>query len=100
MTRFLSDPDAASKNIISNLQTFISTAFGIVGLVAVLLYNSWQLAIVVVTVMGLAITPVTFIRKKIKQVSNASMFVVGNMTTNFNETFSVNKIVAAYNLPN
>lgn len=98
LTRFLSDPDTASKTIINNLQTFISTAFGIVGLVAVLLYNSWQLAIVGVTIMGLAITPVTFIRKKIKTVSNASMVVGGNMTTNFNETFAGNKIMAAYNL--
>ena len=98
LTRFLTDPDTASKNIINNLQSFISTAFGIVGLVAVLLYNSWQLAIVGVTVMALAITPVTFIRKKIKSVSNATMVVGGDMTTNFNETFAGNKIVAAYNL--
>ena len=100
LTRFLSDPDAASKSIIANLQTFIATAFGIVGLVAVLLYNSWQLAIVGVTIMALAITPVTFIRKKIKSVSNATMVVGGNMTTNFNETFAGNKIIAAYNLQN
>ncbi len=100
LTRFLSDPDAASKNIINSLQSFISTAFGIVGLVAVLLYNSWQLAIVGVTVMAFAITPVTLIRKRIKAVSNASMVVGGNMTTNFNETFAGNKIVAAYNLQN
>ena len=100
LTRFLSDPDTASKTIINNLQSFISTAFGIVGLVAVLLYNSWQLAIVGVTVMALAITPVTFIRKKIKSVSNATMVVGGNMTTNFNETFAGNKIIAAYNLQN
>ncbi len=100
LTRFLSDPDTASKSIISNLQAFISTAFGIVGLVAVLLYNSWQLAIVGVTIMALAITPVTFIRKKIKSVSNATMVVGGNMTTNFNETFAGNKIIAAYNLQN
>lgn len=98
LTRFLSDPDAASKSIIENLKTFISTIFGIVGLVGVLLYNSWQLAIVGVTVMALAITPVTFIRKKIKSVSNASMVVGGNMTTNFNETFAGNKIMTAYNL--
>lgn len=98
LTRFLSDPDTASKSIINNLQTFVSTAFGIVGLVAVLLYNSWQLAIVGVGIMGLAITPVTFIRKKIKSVSNATMVVGGNMTTNFNETFAGNKIMAAYNL--
>lgn len=98
LTRFLSDPDTASKNIINNLQSFISTIFGIVGLVAVLLYNSWQLAIVGVTVMAIAITPVTFIRKKIKSVSNATMVVGGNMATNFNENFAGNKIVAAYNL--
>ena len=98
LTRFLSDPDAASKNIINTLQSFISTIFGIVGLVAVLLYNSWQLAIVGVTVMAIAITPVTFIRKKIKSVSNATMVVGGDMTTNFNETFTGNKIMAAYNL--
>ena len=98
LTRFLSDPDTATKTIITTLNSFISTIFGIVGLVAVLLYNSWQLAIVGVTVMALAITPVTFIRKKIKTVSNASMVVGGNMTTNFNETFSGNKIMTAYNL--
>lgn len=98
LSRFLIDPDAASKNIILNLKLFISTIFGIIGLVGVLLYNSWQLAIVGVTVMGIAITPVSLIRKKIKSVSNASMVVGGNMTTNFNETFGGNKIMTAYNL--
>lgn len=98
LTRFLSDPDTASKSIIESLKSFIATAFGLVGLVGVLLYNSWQLAIIGVTVMTIAITPVTLIRKKIKSVSNASMVVGGNMTTNFNETFAGNKIMTAYNL--
>lgn len=100
LSRFLSDPDQASKNIILNLKLFISTIFGIIGLVGVLLYNSWQLAIVGVTVMTIAITPVTLIRKKIRQVSNDTMVVGGDMTTNFNETFGGNKIMAAYNLQN
>ncbi len=52
------------KNIIESLKSFIATAFGLVGLVGVLIYNSWQLAIIGVTVMGIAITPVTLIRKK------------------------------------
>lgn len=98
LTRFLSDPDVASKSIIESLKSFIATIFGLVGLVGVLLYNSWQLAIIGVTVMGIAITPVTLIRKRIKKVSNASMVVGGNMTTNFNETFAGNKIMTAYNL--
>ncbi len=98
LTRFLSDPDTASKQIIESLKSFIATIFGLVGLVGVLLYNSWQLAIIGVTVMTIAIMPVAILRKRIKKTSNASMVVGGNMTTNFNETFAGNKIMAAYNL--
>lgn len=98
LTRFLTDPDTASKNIIEMLKSFIATFFGLIGLVAVLLYNSWKLAIIGVTIMAIAITPVTLIRKRIKKVSNATMVVGGNMTTNFNETFAGNKIITAYNL--
>lgn len=98
LTRFLSDPDTASRNIIDMLKSFIATFFGLIGLVGVLLYNSWKLAIIGVTIMAIAITPVTLIRKRIKKVSNATMVVGGNMTTNFNETFAGNKIMTAYNL--
>lgn len=98
LSRFLSDPDQASKKLIETLKTFILSAFELVALVVVLLVNSWKLAVIGVGVMALAITPVTIIRKKIKSVSNATMVVGGNMTTNFNETFAGNKIITAYNL--
>jgi len=98
LTRFFTDPETASKNIINTLKTFVMTSFGIVGLVGVLLYNSWKLAIIGVGIMAIAITPVTLIRKRIKKVSNATMVVGGDMTTNFNETFAGNKIMTAYNL--
>ena len=98
LSRFLSDPDQATKRLIETLKSFILSIFELVALVVVLLTNSWKLAIIGVGVMGIAITPVTLIRKKIKSVSNASMVVGGNMTTNFNETFAGNKIITAYNL--
>ena len=98
LTRFFNDPETASKNIINMIKSFIMTIFGIVGLVCVLLYNSWKLAIIGVSVMAIAITPVTLIRKRIKKVSNATMVVGGDMTTNINETFAGNKIMTAYNL--
>lgn len=98
LSRFLSDPDQATKRLIETLKSFILSIFELVALVIVLLTNSWKLAIIGVGVMGIAITPVTFIRKKIKSVSNAGMVVGGNMTTNFNETFAGNKIITAYNL--
>lgn len=98
MTRFLGDPDSASRSIIDNIKTFISTIFGIAGLVGVLIYTAWKLAIIGVTVLTIAMLPVALIRKKIKTVSNAAMIVGGGMTTNVNETYSGNRIIAAYNL--
>jgi ABC-type multidrug transport system fused ATPase/permease subunit len=50
LTRFLGDPDAASRSIIDQVKTFISAFFGIIGLVAVLIYTAWKLAIIGVTV--------------------------------------------------
>jgi len=98
LSRFFSDPDAASKNLINTLKSFILSIFEFFALVFVLLFNSWKLALIGIGVMAVAITPVIFIKKKIKNVSNATMVVGGDMTTNFNETFAGNKIITAYNL--
>ncbi|MCQ2744141.1 MAG: ABC transporter ATP-binding protein/permease [bacterium] len=100
LSRFFTDPDQASKTLISTLKTFILSIFELVALVIVLMINSWKLALIGVGVMAIAITPVAFIRKKIKAVSNATMVVGGDMTTNFNETFAGNRIVTAYNMQN
>ena len=98
LSRFFSDPEKASRDLINTLKSFILAIFEFVALVFVLLFNSWKLALIGIGVMGIAITPVVFIKKKIKNVSNATMVVGGNMTTNFNETFAGNKIITAYNL--
>lgn len=100
LTRFLTDPDVASRSLIESIKTFVMAIFGILGLVVVLLFMSWKLALIGTTVLGLSMLPVALIRKKIKSVSNATMVVGGGITTNFNETFSGNKVVSAYNLQN
>lgn len=98
LTRYLSDPDVSSKNLIEIIKTFIMSIFGIIGLAGVLLFMSWKLALIGIIILGLSMLPVALIRKKIKQVSNDGMVVGGGILTNFNETFSGNKIVSAYNL--
>lgn len=100
LTRFLSDPEIASRNLLEIIRRFTSAIFGILGLVFVLMFTAWKLAIIGVSVLGLAMLPIALIRKKIKSVSNATMVVGGGMTTNFNETTGGNKIVTSYNLHN
>lgn len=98
ISRFLSDPDAASRQLINSIKTLITSFTSALGLIFVLLYNSWELAFVGVIVLICAFLPMTFLRKKIKQVSNAGTVVGGNITTSFNETYKGNKVISGYNL--
>ena len=94
ISRFLSDPDTASRSIVDSIKTLITAFTGSIGLIAVLLYNSWKLAFVGVVVLICAFLPMTLIRKRVKRVSNASMVVGSGMTTNVNETYHGNKIIS------
>lgn len=96
--RFLGDPDTASKSVIEAVKTLITCATGALGLIAVLLYNSWKLAFVGVAILCIAFLPVALIRKRIKKVSNESMVLGGGINTNFNETYHGNKIMTGYSL--
>ncbi|MBQ7287688.1 MAG: ATP-binding cassette domain-containing protein [Candidatus Gastranaerophilales bacterium] len=98
ISRFLSDPDIASRTLINSLKALITAFASALGLIFVLLSNSWELAIVGVLVLGCAFIPMTFLRKRIKKVSNQTTVVGGNITTSFNETYQGNKVIAGYNL--
>ena len=98
ISRFLSDPDNASRSLINSIKTLITSFTSALGLIFVLLYNSWELAVVGVLVLVCAFLPMTFLRKKIKQVSNQTTVVGGNITTSFNETYKGNKVISGYNL--
>ncbi|MBR6127206.1 ABC transporter ATP-binding protein [bacterium] len=96
--RYMSDPATASNGIVDQIKTITTSLFGALGLIAVMLYSSWQLAVIGVLVLCVAFIPVALIRKRIKNASNKNMVISGNITTNINETYSGNKVMAAYQL--
>ncbi len=96
--RYMSDPGTASAGIVDQIKTITTSVFGALGLIAVMLYSSWQLAVIGVVVLCVAFVPVALIRKRIKAASNKNMVISGNITTNINETYSGNKVMAAYQL--
>ena len=98
ISRYMSDPQTASSGIVEQLKTITTSVFGALGLIAVMLYSSWKLAIIGVLVLCVAFVPVALIRKRIKEASNKNMVIGGNITTNINETYSGNKVMAAYEL--
>ncbi len=96
--RYMSDPGTASNGIVDNVKTITTSIFGALGLIGVMLYSSWKLAFIGVFVLCVAFIPVALIRKRIKSASNKNMVLSGNITTNINETYSGNKVMAAYEL--
>ena len=98
ISRYMNDPQTASAGIVDQIKTITTSLFGALGLIAVMLYSSWKLAIIGVVVLCVAFVPVALIRKRIKAASNKNMVIGGNITTNINETYSGNKVMAAYEL--
>ena len=98
ISRYMGDPQTASAGIIDQIKSITTSFFGALGLIAVMLYSSWKLAIIGVVVLCVAFIPVALIRKRIKNASNKNLVIGGNITTNINETYSGNKVMAAYAL--
>lgn len=96
--RFNSDVDLACSGLLSNLKLFTTRFFSSLSLIAVLFYNSWQLAVVAVVILLVALYPLTTVRRKIKTLMDKTVFSSAAVITNYNETFSGNRIISSYNL--
>lgn len=97
---FNNDVNSACGNLLNNMKTGISRIFSSLSLVLVLLYNSWQLAIIAIIVLICAVIPLTKMRALIKSITDKSESAGGRVITAYNEAFAGNKVVTAYNLYN
>lgn len=96
--RFNYDVDMACAGLLSNLKLFTTRVFSSLSLIGVLIYNSWQLAIVAIIVLLGALYPLTTVRRRIKGLMSKTIFSGSAVMTHYNETFSGNRIVTSYNL--
>lgn len=65
-----------------------------------MIYNSWQLAIIAILILGCALMPLASVRRRIKRVVMGSVVEGAKVVSNYNETYSGNKTIASYNLQN
>lgn len=96
--RFSTDADTACSGLLDNVRLFTSRIFSSISLVCVLIYNSWQLAIIAIVVLGGALLPLAYVRQLIKNVVREQVKENGTVLTNYNETYAGNKTISSYNL--
>ncbi len=90
--------DNACSGLLNNLSVFVQRIFSSISLVCVLFYNSWQLALIAVVVLGCAFAPVAKLQKRIKSVMDKTVFADSAIITEYNEAFAGNKTITSYNL--
>lgn len=96
--QFNSMADGACAGLLDNLSVFTQRFFSSISLVCVLFYNSWQLALIAVIVLGCAFAPVARIQKRIKSVMEKAVVADSSIITEYNEVFAGNKTITSYNL--
>ncbi len=90
--------DSACVGLLDNLSVFVQRICSSISLVCVLFYNSWQLALIAVVVLGCAFAPVAKIQQRIKSVMEKTVVADAAIITEYNEVFAGNKTVISYNL--
>ena len=96
--QFNNQADIACNGLLDNLSVFTQRIFSSISLVGVLFYNSWQLALIAVLVLGCAFAPVAKLQKRIKSVMEKTVFADASIITEYNEVFAGNKTITSYNL--
>lgn len=98
MQRFSGDADTACTGLLDNLKVFISRLFSSLSLIAVLIYNSWQLSVIAIIVLVCALLPLASVKRRIKYIVLKNVTEASKIFTNYNETYAGAKTIYSYNL--
>jgi subfamily B ATP-binding cassette protein MsbA len=98
MSRVTNDVNLVQASITEAITGLIKEVFTMGGLVFVVFYRDWKLALMAMFVFPAVIYPIMAFSRRIKHYSTRSMKVMGDVMTILNETFAGIRIVKAYNM--
>jgi subfamily B ATP-binding cassette protein MsbA len=98
MSRITNDVGLVQGAVTEAVTGLLKDLFTIVGLVGVVFYRDWRLAIVALVVFPLAVYPIVRFGRKLRSYSTRSQTAMGDISTILMETISGNRIVKAFNM--
>lgn len=98
--RFNTDPELASNALIANIKLFLTRCFSSLSLIGVLLYNSWQLSFLALSVLLLCVFPIYLSKKIINTIVDKSVKSSMDILTVYNETFNGIRLIKSFSLKN
>lgn len=98
MSRITNDVNII-KNMVSNAVTSsLRDVFTIIGLIFVIFYRNWQLALIAMVVLPFAFFPVYEFGRRVRRFSTRSQESMADLNAFLHETFAGNKIVKAFGM--
>ncbi len=98
ISRITNDVNLVQASVTNAITGLIREAFTLVGLVFVVFYRDWQLALIAMLVFPVVAVPINRFGKRLKHYSTKGMKVMGDVMTILDEGISGIRIVKAYNM--
>ena len=96
ISRILNDVGMLQKSAADELVVVVREGLTLVGLVSLLFYNDWRLAVVAFVVLPAAVVPASHIGRRIKKYVRKSLDNMSNLTAILQESLSGIKVVKAF----
>ncbi len=96
ISRILNDIGMLQKSAADELVAVVREGLTLIGLIGLLFYNDWRLALVAFTVLPIALIPATQIGRRIKKYVRKSLANISVLTSILQESFSGIKVVKAF----
>jgi len=96
MSRITNDVLSVQQATSEAITSLIKDSFTLVGLIGVIFYTDWRLAILAMVVFPLTIYPISKFGKKMRKVTKSTQMTMGNLSTLLQETIAGTRIVKAF----
>jgi ATP-binding cassette, subfamily B, bacterial MsbA len=97
MSRIMNDVNLIQGAVSNAVTGILKDAFTIVGLIAVIFYREWRLAILAMLVLPIAVLPIVKFGRKLRKISTQSQKTMAEISIHLHETLSGVRIVKAFN---
>ena len=98
ISRITNDVNLIQGAVSNAITGLLKDAFTIVGLIGVIFYRNWKLAIIAFIIFPLAIIPIKEFGKRLRKFSRKSQQRMGSITAFLHETITGNRIVKAFSM--
>ncbi len=98
ISRITNDVNMVQLSVTESVTEFIRQSLTLMGLITVVFWRDWRLAIIAMFVFPLVIYPISKFGQRLKRYSTKSMKVMGNVMSILDEAISGIRIVKAYNM--